>query len=115
MTIAQFKKIALALPEAVESAHMGHPDFRVKGKVFASLGYPDAGHGMVRLVPGQQALFVDAEPAMFFPAKGAWGKQGATCIVLRAATAKPLRAALTAAWRNTAPGPLVRAFDGETR
>ena len=63
---------------------------------------------------GRQALFVDAEPAMFFPAKGAWGKQGATCIVLRAATVKPLRAALTAAWRNTATRPLVRAFDGET-
>ncbi len=114
MTIAQFKTIALALPEAAESAHMGHPDFRVRGKVFASLGYPDQGHGMVKLVPGQQSLFVEAEPAMFFPAKGAWGRQGATCVVLRAAKAKPLRAALTAAWRNTAPKPLVRVFDEET-
>ena len=87
MTIARFTNIALALPEAAESAHMGHPDFRVRGKVFASLGYPDAGHGMVKLAPGQQALFVEAEPAMFFPAKSAWGKQGATCIKLQPADA----------------------------
>ena len=74
MTVAQFRKIAVCLPEAVESSHMGHPDFRVRGNVFASLGYPDARWSMVKLTPEQQALCLAAEPAMFAPAKGAWGK-----------------------------------------
>ena len=113
MTAAQFRRIALRLPEAAESAHMSHPDFRVRGKVFASLGYPDAGWGMVKLTPKQQRLVLAAEPEMFAPAKGAWGKAGATCARLKAAKAKPLAAVLTAAWRNTAPKVLVRAFDEE--
>ena len=83
MTVAQFRKIATRLPEAIESAHMGRPDFRVRGKVFASLGYPDAGWGMVKLTPEQQALCLEAEPAMFAPAKGAWGKAGSTCVAAR--------------------------------
>jgi len=113
VTAAQFRKIALRLPEAVESAHMSHPDFRVGGKVFASLGYPEEGWGMVKLTPEQQQLVLDAEPLMFQPAKGAWGKGGATCVALKVAKAKPLTAVLTAAWRNTAPKALVRAFDVE--
>ena len=113
MTVDQFRKIATRLPEAVESAHMGHPDFRVRGKIFASLGYPEAGWGMVKLTPEQQALCLEAEPAMFAPAKGAWGKAGATCVALKAAKARPLAAVLAAAWRNTAPKLLVRRFDEE--
>lgn len=111
MTIARFRKVALGLPEALESAHMGHPDFRVRGKVFASLGSPKEGWGMIKLTPEQQASFIGAEPAMFVPAKGAWGKAGATCIELKTAKPGPLGAALIAAWRNAAPGTLVRAFD----
>lgn len=116
MTIAQFRRLALGLPEAIEHGHMGHPDFRVGGKIFATLGYPEQGYCMVKLTPDQQALFARAEPKTFVPAKGAWGKSGATCAELKSAKPKPLKAALIAAWRNTAPKALVRAFDaGDSR
>jgi hypothetical protein len=62
MTPASFRKLALALPEAVEAAHMDHPDFRVVGKIFATLGYPDEPRGMVKLTPEQQADFVGKAP-----------------------------------------------------
>jgi hypothetical protein len=113
MTIAQFRRLALGLPEAVQSAHMDHPDFRVGGKIFATLGYPEKGYCMVKLTPDQQALFARTEPAMFVPAKGAWGKSGATCAELKSGKPRPLEAALIAAWRNTAPKAVVRAFDAE--
>ena len=111
MTAAQFRRLALRLPEAAESAHMSHPDFLVRGKIFATLGYPEKGWGTVKLTPEQQELFMRAEPAMFSPSKGAWGKAGATCVALKASKPKPLEAALIAAWRNTAPRTLVRALD----
>ena len=82
---------------------MDHPDFRVRGKIFATLGYPDGSHGLVKLTPEQQQLFVDAGPAVFVPAKGAWGARGATSVLLHAATESVVREALTLAWRNTAP------------
>jgi hypothetical protein len=80
----QFRALALGLPGAVEHTHHAHPDFRVGKKVFASLGYPDAGHGMVKLTPEQQAVLVAAEPGIFRPANGAWGRQGSTLVVLSA-------------------------------
>jgi hypothetical protein len=102
MTPDQFRKIALALPEAVESAHMNHPDFRVRGKVFATLGYPDASWGMVKLRPDQQADFIVAEPDTFAPANGAWGRRGSTTVRLRVAQVRVVRIALHAAWENVA-------------
>ena len=60
MTVEDFRRIALSLPEAVENSHMGHPDFRVRGKIFATLGYPDDSWGMVKLTPDQQESMVDA-------------------------------------------------------
>ena len=90
---------------------MGHPDFRVGGKVFATLGYPDGGFGMVKLTPEQQEAVVSAEPAAFSPVKGGWGRKGATQVRLRAAKTKSLGLALTLAWRNVAPGELVRRPD----
>jgi hypothetical protein len=108
MTPDAFRRLALGLPEAAEVGHMGHPDFRVRGKVFATLGYPDDGHGMVKLTPEQQEAFVSAEPAVFAPVKGGWGRGGATTVRLRAARAKSLRVALAAAWRNVAPPRLRR-------
>ena len=82
VTLAEFRRIALSFPEAVERAHMDHPDFRVGGKVFATLGYPEKGYGMAKLPPKQQVFFVEAEPTVFSPAKGAWGLRGATVIDL---------------------------------
>jgi hypothetical protein len=84
VTVDDFHSLALSLPEASESAHMGHPDFRVRGKIFATI-WTDEGWGMVKLTPDQQALFVQAEPVAFLPVKGGWGRKGATNVRLEAA------------------------------
>ena len=83
MTTQDFRRIALGLPEAVESSHMKHPDFRVRDKIFATLGYPDAKWGMVKLTPDEQASFVRSDPAAFMPVKGAWGRRGAPACASR--------------------------------
>jgi hypothetical protein len=103
MTTNEFRKLALSFPEAIESAHMHHPDFRVGGRIFATLGYPDEDSAVVKLSPDEQKEFVRTSPGVFTPVKGAWGRQGATNIYLPAATLNVVREALTAAWRNTAP------------
>ncbi len=103
MTAAEFRRIALSLPETEERAHMDHPDFRVGGKIFATLGYPDKGWGMVKLFPDQQRSFMKAAPKVFIPAKGAWGAQGSTCVRLKCAKKSSLQEALNAAWLRTAP------------
>jgi hypothetical protein len=107
MTADQFRRLALRLPEAIESAHMSHPDFRVRGKLFATLGYPEPGWGMVKLRPDQQADFIGAAPNTFVPAKGAWGRGGATTVRLASASPKLVRVALRTAWENAAPKKLV--------
>ena len=112
MTADEFRSMALGLPEAVEQAHMDHPDFRVRGKIFATLG-PDEAWGMVKLTPDQQEQFVQAEPDVFDPCAGAWGERGCTNVRLRAVKKDALRRALVAAWRNTAPKLLVRQFEDE--
>ena len=79
MTANDFRRMALALPETAENAHMDHPDFRVCGKIFATLGYPAKGWGMVKLTPEQQHYFTRRTiPTVFVPVKGAWGRRGAT-------------------------------------
>lgn len=103
MTVAEFRKIALSLPEVEQRAHMGHPDFRVGGKIFATLGYPDKSWGMLKLFPDQQAALMKVEPKAFVPAKGAWGRKGATCVQLKYARKISLGKAMRAAWQNTAP------------
>jgi len=102
MTAADFRRLALAQPEAVEREHMSHPDFRVGGKVFATLGYPDKGWGMVKLTPEQQHYFSKDHPDIFVPAKGAWGRKGATCVALKVAKEAIVEEALRAAWMNSA-------------
>ena len=94
MTAGEFRKLALALPRAVESSHVSHPDFRVVGKVFASLGVPDASWGMVRLTPEDQRSFIGRAPAVFQPCSGAWGWRGYTNVFLEAATKTVARPAL---------------------
>lgn len=106
MTAAEFREIALGLPGASEQEHMGHPDFRVGGKIFATLAYPDDHFGMVKLTPAQQALFVRSDPKGFAPVKGGWGRQGATSVRLDAADFRVVRDALITAWRNRAPKKL---------
>ena len=103
MTADNFRKLALSFTEAVESAHMHHPDFRVGGRIFATLGYPDEEYATVKLTRVDQKEFVQSNPDVFQPVKGAWGRQGATNIDLPAATIEIVREALAAAWRNTAP------------
>jgi hypothetical protein len=102
MTPNQFRRLALTLPEATESAHMGHPDFRVAGKIFATLGKGES-WAMVKLTPQQQSAFVQSHPKIFAPFNGAWGRRGCTKVILKAATKAALTPALIAAWRNIAP------------
>jgi YjbR protein len=104
MTTVEFRNMALEIPEAVERSHMNHPDFRVAGKIFASLGVPDEGWGMVKLTPEQQRTFIKKAPEVFKPCSGAWGRQGATNVYLASAKASMVRAALDAAAKNVAPG-----------
>jgi hypothetical protein len=103
MTAKDFRQIALSLPESEERAHMSHPDFRVGGKIFATLGYPDKTRGMVKLAPEDQHYFSKDYPDVFIPVKGTWGRRGATSVHLKAAKKEVLRKAIEAAWRNTAP------------
>jgi hypothetical protein len=103
VTANDFRKIALALPETEERSHMNHPDFRVAGKIFATLGYPDKSRGMVKLSPEDQHYFSKDHPDVFIPVKGVWGRRGATSVHLKAADRSTLHKAIQSAWRNTAP------------
>ena len=98
-----FRRIALSLPDAIEGSHQGHTDFRVGKRIFATLGYPDHDWGMVKLTPDQQSMVVEAEPEIFRPVPGGWGKYGNTNVRLAKADATTLQSALTMAWQNIAP------------
>lgn len=100
MTAASFRELALSLPGVVEHSHMGTPDFRVGGRIFATLGYPRAGWAMVGLTPYDQDVLVKMHPRAFVPVKGKWGEQGATNIVLRFASAATVTSALNAAYES---------------
>ena len=103
MTANDFRKIVLALPETEERSHMNHPDFRVAGKIFATIGYPDKTRGMVKLSPEDQHYFSKDYPEVFTPVNGLWGRRGATSVYLKAANRETLQKAVQAAWRNIAP------------
>ncbi len=111
MTPDEFRELALSFPEASEGAHMGHPDFRVRGKIFATLGSADSGLGMVKLTPEQQALFVRRESAVFAPVTGGWGRRGCTHVRLESADPAAVRSALASAWKNAAPNTLADRCD----
>jgi len=103
MTADQFRRLALGLPGVSEKAHMAHPDFRVGGKIFATLGAPNEMWGMVKLTPEQQQRFVRENPRVFVPVKGAWGSQGCTNVCLKPATKAIVSPAMVSAWRNLVP------------
>lgn len=98
MRANDFRRIALAMQDAVEGQHMAHPDFRAGGRIFATL-HPDGKQGMVKLSPEQQQLFMRDHPAMFTPASGAWGRQGCTMVKLSAADEETIGEAMTLAWQ----------------
>jgi hypothetical protein len=101
MTAEDFRRLALGMKDAIESEHMGHPDFRINGKIFATL-HADERWGMVKLTPEQQQEFVRRDPAAFVPEKGAWGRQGYTAVQLRSIDEEAVGEVMTLAWRNIA-------------
>jgi hypothetical protein len=115
MSSNRFRKVAMTLPGTVEGSHQGHADFRVGKRIFASLGYPDQDWGMVKLTPEQQAMVVEAEPEIFRPVPGGWGKRGSTNVRLAAADEATLRSALKLAWANVAPKSAAKESGKKTR
>jgi hypothetical protein len=105
---ADFRRIALRLPEAAEGSHFGHADFRVCGKIFATLALEEEGYGVLLLTPEQQAGMVEDEPEIFSPVPGGWGRQGSTRVQLAKVSPDILEAALRTAWRRKAPKRLLR-------
>lgn len=103
MTPAQFRKVALSLPDVVEGEHQGHPDFRAGGRVFATL-HPDGEWGMVKLPLDEQARLCAARPDVIVPANGAWGRAGCTNVLLAKVTTAVVRDALTQAWQAATAG-----------
>jgi hypothetical protein len=99
MNADDFRRIALSLEGAEESSHMGAPDFRVAGRIFATLASQSQGYGNLMLTPEQQAGFVEEAPELFVPVFGGWGRSGATHIRLASATEDVLEGALRAAWK----------------
>ena len=106
MSANRFRRTALSLPDVVEGAHHGTADFRVGTRIFATLGYPDKQWGMVKLTPEQQAVVVEAEPEIFRPVPGGWGKGGSTNVRLAKADQVTLRSALAMARDNIAAKPV---------
>lgn len=104
ITADDFRRIALGMRDAVESSHMDHPDFRVNGRIFATL-HADMQWGMVKLTPEDQKRFVKDAPGVFKPENGAWGLQGCTAVRLSGVDEEMLGEALTLAWRATAARP----------
>ena len=98
-TVKDFRRIALSLEGAAEGAHMGNPDFRVGGRIFATLAHARQGYGNLLLTPEQQAAFVAELPEIFLPVHGGWGRMGATHIRLAVATEDVMAGALRTAWK----------------
>jgi hypothetical protein len=114
MDAEDFRRIALSMEGAEESSHMGSPDFRVGGRIFATLASQKQGYGNIKLTLEQQAAFVEELPEVFVPIAGGWGRMGMTHVRLRAVNEDVLTGALRAAWKlrveqNAKPGPKKRA------
>lgn len=100
MTVDDFRRIALSFDGAEESSHMGAPDFRVNGRIFATLASREQGFGNLQLTPEQQTAFVAEMPDVFVPIAGGWGRMGMTHVRLANATEDVLTGALAAAWKH---------------
>ena len=107
LTADDFRRIAVGMKDAHEGAHMGHPDFRASGKIFATI-HPDHLYGMVKLTPEQQQDFVQGHPGVFAPENGAWGRAGCTSVRLDAVDEETLGEAMTLAWQNVARVAVVK-------
>jgi hypothetical protein len=99
MNAQDFRRLALLLEGAEEGSHMGAADFRVGGRIFATLACVKQGYGNLMLTPEQQAAFVDEQPDLFLPVAGGWGRMGATHIRLASANEDTLAGALRTAWK----------------
>lgn len=99
MDTENFRRIALGFEGAEESSHRGAPDFRVGGRIFATLASQSQGYGNLMLTPEHQAAFVAELPELFLPVAGGWGKRGITHIRLASATEDVLTGALRTAWQ----------------
>ncbi len=120
MDADDFRRIALGFEGAEEGSHMGHPDFRVGGRIFATLASADQGYGNLMLTPEQQAVFVEELPAVFLPIAGGWGRMGSTHIRLAVAKEEVLSGALRTAWKlrlekNAKSGQKKRAAGGSVQ
>lgn len=104
MIARDFRRLALGMPGVIERAHMGHPDFRVNGRIFATLR-ADERWGMVKLLPDEQQEIVRLNPDVFVPSSGAWGRQGCTDVRLEAATEATVRGAMLLAWQGASAKP----------
>jgi hypothetical protein len=101
MSPDDFRKLALRFPEVVEQQHQGHPDFRIGNKVFATLGWPDSAWAMIKLPLEKQQKYAAAQPSVFEPVPGAWGRRGSTKIRLATADRNAVEQALLTAWRQS--------------
>ena len=102
MTAADFRRIALTMPEATEGAHFGNADFRVGGKIFATLALEKQGFGVLLLSPEEQAGMAEDAPDVFSPVPGGWGRKGSTRVCLATVPPAILEAALRTAWKRRA-------------
>lgn len=102
MTAGQFRQLALSLSGVIEAAHVGHPDFRIGGRIFATLGYPDDSYGVLMLTRDAQDEAIGRHPEAFEPVRGAWGRQGNTQVRLSQITPARLKGWMESAWQNAA-------------
>lgn len=107
MTEDDFRALALSLRDAIEGSHMGHPDFRANGRIFASL-HGNGSTGMVKLSAEEQAAVMAEHARVFSPSSGAWGRQGCTNVLLAAATVRSVRGAMLLAWERAVAAPPAR-------
>jgi hypothetical protein len=108
MTADDFRRLALSLPDTAEGSHHGNADFRVGGKIFATLAYQDQGFGVLLLSPDEQQGMVSDAPECFSPVPGGWGRQGSTRVLLSSVTEEVLAGALRTAWLRRKPKPKPR-------